>query len=336
MAVRPRAVILLYHRVASPAMDPLLLSVSPANFAAHLDVLRRSCRILTLAELAAAVRRGAVPGRSAAVTFDDGYADNLDAAEPLLRARSLGGTVFASGACLTGETPYYDELEDLLFNSADLPPRLELAFGGTVSAWNLGAWARLPRKPAADYFAWNLDWADDPTPRHRAYREIFRLLRGAGRAGREEAMRALRRQIPRRPAAGRRLMDADGLRRASAGGALEIGAHARNHLVLAGLPPDEQREEIAAGKRDLEESLGRPVTQFAYPYGSPWDVSEQTVGLVRSAGFALACANTPAPVDRESDLFWLPRRLVRNWSGGEFAARLEEFFRPRAELRPRG
>jgi peptidoglycan/xylan/chitin deacetylase (PgdA/CDA1 family) len=106
--------------------------------------------------------------------------------------------------------------------------------------------------------------------------------------------------------------------------------------VLAGLPREAQREEIIGGKRDLEAALGRPVNAFAYPYGSPWDVSGQTVELVRSAGFTLACANTPAPVDRETDPYWMPRCLVRNWSGGEFAARLERCFRPRAEIRPRG
>ena len=86
----------------------------------------------------------------------------------------------------------------------------------------------------------------------------------------------------------------------------------------------------------LESAAGSPVRAFAYPYGSPWDVSRTTVLLAREAGFATACANTPGPVDTESDLFWLPRCLVRDWDGAEFARRLRTFFQPRADIPPQG
>ena len=95
-------------------------------------------------------------------------------------------------------------------------------------------------------------------------------------------------------------------------------------------------EVIEAGKRMLEQAIGRAVRSFAYPYGSPWDVSPETVQLTREAGFTTACANFSGPVDSESDLFWLPRCLVRDWSGEEFERRLAEFFRPQAEIPPRG
>jgi hypothetical protein len=65
-------------------------------------------------------------------------------------------------------------------------------------------------------------------------------------------------------------------------------------------------------------------------------VAPETVQLAREAGFALACGNYPGPVDSESDLFWLPRCPVRDWSGEEFAARMKQFFQPRAEIPPRG
>jgi peptidoglycan/xylan/chitin deacetylase (PgdA/CDA1 family) len=119
-------------------------------------------------------------------------------------------------------------------------------------------------------------------------------------------------------------------------GTLAFGAHTRGHPALNTLAPDDQREEILAGKRMLEAAIHRPVRTFAYPYGSPWDVTAETVRLAGEAGFVLACANTPGPVDSESDPFWMPRCLVRDWDGEEFTRRLREFFRPAPAIPPQG
>jgi peptidoglycan/xylan/chitin deacetylase (PgdA/CDA1 family) len=94
------ALALLYHRVAEPDRDPLLLAVSPARFAEHLEVLA-SAAVVPLAAL-----RGR--GDGVAITFDDGYADNLDAAARLAEA-GLPATVFVT-AGLLGEPPWWDVL----------------------------------------------------------------------------------------------------------------------------------------------------------------------------------------------------------------------------------
>jgi peptidoglycan/xylan/chitin deacetylase (PgdA/CDA1 family) len=94
------ALALLYHRVAEPDLDPLLLAVSPARFAEHLDVLA-SRDVVPLAELHG--RRDGI-----AITFDDGYADNLGAAAQLAEAR-MPATVFVTVGLL-GEPPWWDVL----------------------------------------------------------------------------------------------------------------------------------------------------------------------------------------------------------------------------------
>lgn len=47
----------------------------------------------------------------------------------------------------------------------------------------------------------------------------------------------------------------------------EIAAHARTHPDLTRLSPEQLEEEIAGGKRCLEERLQSAVPSFAYPYG---------------------------------------------------------------------
>jgi peptidoglycan/xylan/chitin deacetylase (PgdA/CDA1 family) len=338
MGFRPRAVILVYHRIASPASDPLLLCVAPENFSDHLEILRRDYHPIPLAELAEACAADRIPDRAVAITFDDGYADNLRAGVPILERCRQGATVFIAGACLEGKPLFYDELERILLWTPKLPERIRIRVNGRAQEWELGEWSRRPTRPDADYLHWNMEWTSDPTPRHRCYRELFNILREAPVRIRAQTMASLRKAAgiaDARPAQ-RLLMTPAELRKAARGTALEIGAHTRNHPALNRLTAKEQREEIASGKRMLEKTIGREVRAFAYPYGSPWDVSPETVQLAREAGFTLACANYPGPVDSESDLFWLPRCLVRDWNGEEFERKMREFFRPQAEIPPRG
>jgi peptidoglycan/xylan/chitin deacetylase (PgdA/CDA1 family) len=331
MALRSRGVILLYHRVASPPVDPLLLCVSPEHFEQHLAVLQRIYHPLGLEELASACAAGAVPHRAVAITFDDGYADNARAAAPLLRTYGQRATVFVAGDALSGKPFFYDELEEILLLAPRLPRKIQLKVAGEIREWDFGDWSRSPKQLSRDYRAWNVEAGIDPTPRHRCYRELFDLLRGASPAVRAQALSDLRKAARAgSPPATRMLTKETKI------GTLSFGAHTRSHPALNRLPIDEQRAEISEGKRLLEQATGGPVRAFAYPYGSPWDVTRETVRLARAAGFALACANTPAPVDAESDPYWLPRCIVRDWDGAEFARRMEAFFRPRAELPPQG
>ena len=78
--------VLLYHAVtARPPPGLERFTVAPRHFADHLRVLRDAGRVgLTVSQFAACLRNGPVlPELPVVVTFDDGYADFLDAAERL-------------------------------------------------------------------------------------------------------------------------------------------------------------------------------------------------------------------------------------------------------------
>lgn len=106
--LRPRAVVLLYHRVGEPAVDPFGQAVSPATFASHLEMLRNRYTVLPLPDLLARFPDGAV-----AVTFDDGYADNLTAAWPVAARLGVPLTVFVTVQPVLDEKPFdWDERED--------------------------------------------------------------------------------------------------------------------------------------------------------------------------------------------------------------------------------
>jgi hypothetical protein len=55
--------------------------------------------------------------------------------------------------------------------------------------------------------------------------------------------------------------------------------------------------------------VGRPVDCFAYPSGNPGDYTEETVAMVREAGFRLSVTATPGVnwLNGDTDVFRLRR-----------------------------
>lgn len=99
-ALRRQALILVYHRIAEVKVDPWELAVRPDHFAEQLQVIRRLGRPLSLRELVRSMRNGGIPRRAIVVTFDDGYADNLLQAKPLLDRADVPATVFLTAGAL--------------------------------------------------------------------------------------------------------------------------------------------------------------------------------------------------------------------------------------------
>ncbi len=101
----PRVLLLAYHRVADDGPEPLGLSVSLRNFEEHLEVLKGYGRPVRFDGIRQATRRGTTP-EAFCVTFDDGYADNLHHAKPLLEKFDVPATVFVASGFLGTEAGF--------------------------------------------------------------------------------------------------------------------------------------------------------------------------------------------------------------------------------------
>lgn len=321
-AVQDWAVILLYHRVAALCPDPQLLCVTPAHIAEHLQVIRQHYHPISLRDLRRGVLSRQLPRHAVVVTFDDGYADNLWHAAPLLEQYGIPAAIFVTSGYVGEQREMVsDELERILLQTETLPPSLTLKIGTEARQWFLG-------NSPAQRMPWDVTSGVYPSPRHRCYYELHRLLRPMNVRQRQEVLSQLARWVgcteEGRPE--RRMMNAIELQTISRSGLIEIGAHAVWHVMLAQHPVEMQRCEIEGCKQQLEQVLGRPVTSFAYPYGGAEAVSLQTKRCVQQAGFELACDNVPGTVGPQADLFALPRCLVRDWDGDEFHQRLRDAF----------
>jgi peptidoglycan/xylan/chitin deacetylase (PgdA/CDA1 family) len=284
--------VLCYHRVADDRPDPWDLCVSPRHFAEHLEVIASAAHPVPLAQLTP--QRGGRAGGArplVAVTFDDGYADNLHAAKPLLEAADVPATVFVvSGAIGRSGEFWWDELE-----RAVLGPD--------------------PGPPTADVETW------------QAFRTAHQTLRVASRPEREATLSKLLDGQDAGPRESRRALTEQELLDLADGGLVEVGAHTVTHPVLSSLPEEEQRWEVARAKAELEGRLGRPVRMFAYPYGRRQDWTPATAQAVRESGYTLACTTSTGLVRGRSNAFALPRFCVPDWNGEQLGEALERWLR---------
>jgi peptidoglycan/xylan/chitin deacetylase (PgdA/CDA1 family) len=306
----PRSLVLLYHRVER-RVDGSGLSVSPRHFEEHLAVLTAHARPLPLSELVEGVRRGRVPPGGVCVTFDDGYADNLDQALPRLHAAGVPASLFAAtGPIAHGNAFFWDELDDLLIGLAgEAPARLSVTLDGDRRTWltstapqrqvareHLHRWIQ-PRAP---------ETIEEALAQVRAWRRSV-----ARRAGSEDPEAVTSMPRPMSVAELRRFSDSEGT---------EVGNHTRWHSNLRFQDPTRQREEIDAGRDDLADWLDQPRGGFAYPFGTPGtDFDAGTRDLVIRSGYRYAVANQLRAVDRHSDPYALPRLPVPDVDGEHFA-----------------
>ncbi len=87
-------------------------------------------------------------------------------------------------------------------------------------------------------------------------------------------------------------------------GLVEIGAHSVDHLALAGISQEKQAFEIAQSKVQLEQKLEKPVTAFAYPYGS-FDIS--AIQIAKQSGFRSAVSTIDGKIINNSVRFFAYR-----------------------------
>lgn len=306
--ISPGSLILLYHRVAELPVDPLLLSVTPAHFEEHLQVLSRITKPLSLRTLVRSLKSKEVASHGTVVTFDDGAADNLHNAKPLLERYDIPATVFVATEYSKGEREFWwDELERLLLVPRELPNKLNLKINGKPLNWDL--------QPV--------------TSRHELYQHLGDTLRVMPTAQRFDVIAELQKWSGEgtSPRQTHRALSHKEIRQLAAGGLVEIGAHTVNHPVLSAIPLLQQEQEIKQSKIQLEEILGQTVESFAYPYGTKDDYTAETVKLVKQSRFTCACSNFKGVVQRRASLFELPRLVVRDWDGDQFERQLRGWFR---------
>ena len=304
------ALILGYHRISAPPEAFPEMFVSPERFGEHLQVLCKYTHPVSLARLVQHLRDGSLPAKSVAITFDDGYVDNLHSAKPLLQKYEVPATVFVCTG-YAGKEFWWDEVERLVDCSRNHLLSLHLQFAGKQFPTKL-------TKP------WSK--ADESKVRDEFRRRLYHFLLALDSDDRNHALDTIRSwsDAPSDAASPSRAMSFEEMMQLADGELIELGAHTRNHPMLPRLSPGSQRAEIESNKRDLERLLGKTVSGFAYPNGG---VTESTKRIVRQLGFAYACTSLHDVVRPGSDLYQLTRFWQQDVDGNAFLRGLHSWLR---------
>jgi peptidoglycan/xylan/chitin deacetylase (PgdA/CDA1 family) len=259
-------------------------------------------RHFEVANLTGLLRRNGARPRIA-VTFDDGYVDNLHHALPVLERCGVPATIFVTSGYINRDREFWwDELEHTMLLGTEMPANLRLQS-------SIGIW-----ETAGERLADRLE----------IYHSLHRWLLPQPPAAQDSALAQLRQEFGAasvvRPS--HRPLRTQELVRLAQSPLITIGGHTVNHVALGSRPRQEQQREVAQGLADLQQMTGHAVTSFSYPYGTRVAIGSHAPRIVAEAGCVAARANWPGLVTRRSNPFLLPGFIVRDWSAEELESRL--------------
>ncbi len=300
---RARLSVLIVHRVL-PQPDPLFPDeIDAARFDAILGWLRSWFNVLPLDEAAQRLKDGSLPARAAALSFDDGYADNHDIALPLLQKHGLPCSFFIATGFLDGGRMWNDTLIESIRLSTK--PLLDLRGLEDCRGDDLGRHA-----------------LGDVASRRAALKRLIERVKYLAPASRLACVAAIAERAEVHPPDDLMMSSEQvrGLRRAG----MQIGAHTVNHPILATLDASEAADEMARSREALQTLLGERVGLFAYPNGKPGldylpGVHPQ---LVKELGFDAAVSTQSGASRQGDDVFQIRRFTPWDRSRWKFSLRL--------------
>ncbi len=291
-----RLSILIFHRVLAhrdPVMD---WDPCAVDFDRIIGWLKEYFNVLPLDQAISRLAEHSLPPRAAAITFDDGYADNCAVAMPILQRHGLTATFFVATGYLDGGRMWNDTLIEAVRHCSK--ERLDLSEKGLgvhgLSSADAVRQAILSLLKKVKY--------RDPQERIKTV-DYVAAVSGA-RLPPDLMMTSEQVKIMRRAG-------------------MSIGAHTVTHPILSRLAPEEVRSEVAESKWFLESLLQERIALFAYPNGQPdVDYRASDAEIVRNLGFDAAVTTAIGVADGQSDLMQLPRFTPWDRTRFRFGARL--------------
>lgn len=250
--------ILVYHGVVDqPNHQVSLGPIAEKQFEEHLKYYQKNFDVVSQSEIFKMYRDDYKPKKKTiALTFDDGYENNIQRAFPLLKKYNFPATFFIISQCIEDENrlTWYDTIDlikpDLKYAQVD------------VSQFN-----HAPLKSIA---------------------ELKELIKTLNIEKRNALYQEIRKQtkvedyLPKYPREYWKLMNQKQLKELSDSGLIEIAAHSHNHPNLGSINIEDAKKEVTQCKQLLENVIQKEVESLAFPDGS---YTDEVKKVCRDAGY---------------------------------------------------
>jgi len=269
--------------------------LAAAEFTAIIDDLTAHGTPLSLDQVIDLQREGRpFPPNAFAVTFDDGFENNLTVAAPILAARGVPATFYVT-------TDFIDR------NRMSWVDRIEWAFE-TALAGEKAMMVRLP-------------WADAPaTPTNpEAVIDVLKDVRAHVKTDARLDANALATDIQRQLGFDEiwsgddpldRKMTWDQVRELDSHDLFRVGGHSHEHGILAFLTPGRLAAELDQSLDLLERKAGIGPTHYSYPEGLAHCYSDAVIDALKARGVECCPTAEDGVNPPDTDLFRLKRIMV--------------------------
>ena len=290
-------VVLLYHSVRQSAEGGIYrISISPERFDRHIDFVTSHYKVVPLdVFLDMRENRARLQG-VAAITFDDGYVDNLTTARDILMKYRTSATVFIPTGFVGRPYFWWDAMHLIRLAISGTPERAGAALRSLFPMLTIG------QSPGDEDWFRVWDWMrrhplDETYFAVKFLSETFAVdLGGLTRPVSEAEIPAFSRWP------------------------FDIGSHGITHRPLPALPIDDLRDELVNSRAYLEACTGRQVRLFSYPFGL---FDHEVAQACRGAGYACGVSLVRDSRLNYEDAFDLPRLDGADGDIDEFATELD-------------
>jgi peptidoglycan/xylan/chitin deacetylase (PgdA/CDA1 family) len=289
LAQRRGAIIVSYHGViADRDWQEWETSdmVAESIFLQHLELFRKYYQVIPLRNLVAGLQDDEkLPPRALAITFDDGYRNNLQYAVPALKEYGLAATFFLT-------TDFLDGTDELWWLPVKRYVMMCQRQGNTCDVSNLGKFSVVSKAESG-----------------RSYQKILAKLKELPEQQRKKIVETMRNELSETSYLLNDVYKAmtwsDAKNIINAG--MEVGAHSVSHTILAQESEEKIKQEVLDSVGRIKEELNMETIPFSYPDGQKKNCRQSIKTIVQQTGCYTGLMNFSGVNRKGDDLFELRR-----------------------------
>lgn len=275
-----------------------------AVFDRQMELLSRKFTPISLDDILLFVKgEKELSGWPVAITFDDGFLDNVEIAAPVLDRYGIRAAFYlTSGLIGTSQSPWYSRVRHAMLTT------------------KRNSWQSSLQQQMFDL--------SSATARDAALLAAYEACAHLVKDAQSGAVSTIERELdveevlPER----RLMMNWDETKLLQRAGHV-VGSHTVTHPNVAHVKRDDDlRDELAESKRVIEQQIGHLVAHFSYPHPAltpQWN--ERTIAATREAGYTSAVTTTRGPVHKGANPLAL-KRINAPRAEHEFLWNLERAF----------